>query len=187
MTNEIKEMLRTSIIVDAEHGRIKTTDTAIAYHCDIYATRITKSLEDFLGYEKASKLLRDSALYPTFDNLTTSAKAVPNWQAMSHQDRLDVILTVYQFLGYGKYTVSALDRMPIQVTTASSFLSEGYLENMKEWQWPLRKDLFCNEICGYLQAAFAVIFDKPVNQVKTVETLCRATGSDLCAFEVEVN
>jgi hypothetical protein len=186
MTIQIAPIIEGLISIDSSRARIQVGNLEVAYHCDKFATRITKGLEDILGVDKASTLLADSAARTAFRMLNELTATLPEWGGLSTAEKLGVIFDAYKVLGDGSVQTGYTGGSSAQVTSPTSYLAEGYLENMQRWQWPLRKDHYCHELCGLIQAAFAVALGKDLAAIRVAETECRTTGAGQCEFAVEV-
>ena len=186
MTDSIVEKTKAAIAIDADRARITIAGHEVAYHCDKFATRIIKGLEDILGVEKASELLANSAAVTTLEMNQALVKLEPDWGSFSVSQRLEKVFEIYKLLGFGAVKAERMDGSSTKVTSKSSYLAEGYLENMQRWMWPVREKIFCHDMCGYLQSAWALVSEKPLDAVAVKETQCRATGADQCVFIVEV-
>jgi hypothetical protein len=186
MADSIVEKTKAAIKIDADLARITIAGQEVAYHCDKFATRIIKGLEDILGVEKASELLANSAATTTLELNQALVKLEPDWDKLGVPQRLEKIFEIYKLLGFGAVKAEKMDGSSTKVTSKSSYLAEGYLENMQRWMWPIREKIFCHDMCGYLQSAWALATDKPLGAFAVKETQCRTTGADQCVFIVEV-
>ncbi len=186
MADPIVDLIKNQIYVDPEHSRIKFGAADIAYHCDKFATRITKGLEDVLGIEKTSALLNQSAAESNFANFQAGLSVDDTFSNMSVPEKMDVILAIYNVLGHGAITLEKNDGTSTKAHSKHSYLAEGFIENMEHWQWKKREEPFCHEMCGDLRAAFASATGKDLSDITVKEIQCRTMGSDECVFEVEV-
>jgi hypothetical protein len=89
-------------------------------------------------------------------------------------------------LAYGAFEGNGVSEAGGKVTSKSSYVAEGWLENLERWNWTLRENPVCHDACGQIAAALAVAFGKPVETYSVTETACRAKGDDTCEFVVEV-
>ena len=186
MVNPIVEKLQASVKVDPARSRISVAGEEFAYHCDKFATRIIRGLEDVLGVDKARDLIARSAAQTYLDTINSFAAPMPEWKSASVVDKLEAMAESWKTFGFGAVTYDKMDGSSTTARSASSYLAEGYLENMERWKWPVRKTPFCHDQVGYLQAAFAAATGKDLSAIKVTETQCRSTGADMCVFEVEV-
>jgi hypothetical protein len=187
MYNQIAQDLLGTVKVDADRSRIELGGKEVAYHCDKFATRIIKGLEDVLGVEKATELLVHSAAQTTYDMLSAFVATEPTWGKLDVAGKLAAIFDIYKLQGYGAVVPEKMDGTSTAVASDSSYLAEGFFENMQRWGWMMRQKPFCHDMCGYLQAAFALSTGKDLSAVKVTEAQCRAAGSARCVFDVEVS
>ena len=185
MYHQIAQDLLGTVQVDADRSRIELGGSEVAYHCDKFATRIIKGLEDVLGIDKASELLTQAAAKTSYDMLSSFVANEPAWSGLDVPGKLVAIFDIYKLQGYGAVTPESMDGGSTKVLSDSSYLAEGFFENMQRWGWMMRQKPFCHDMCGYLQAAFALATAKDLSAVKVRETGCRAAGSTTCVFDVE--
>lgn len=185
MPNPIIERLKSTITIDADHSRIKISNTDIAYHCDKFATRITKGLEDVLGFEETVALINKYTAESMMSTLEPLAKA-PTFTALPVSEKLDTLLEIYKMLGNGAVTLEKSDGTSTKAHTKYSYLAESFIENMDRWQWKFRSEPFCHEMSGNLCGAFAISTGKELANISVKEVKCRTMGADECVFEVEV-
>lgn len=184
--NAIAEKFLATTEIDVPHSRIKMGGEEVAYHCDKFGTRIIKGLEDVMGYEKAAELISHSAAVTVTDLLTNFISKQPEWAGLDVAGKLAAIFDIYKLLGAGAFTAEKTDGSSTKVTSKSSYIAEGWLENMARWRWDLRENPVCHDNCGYLRAAFALATGKSIDAITVKETECRAAGKDACVFEVGV-
>jgi predicted hydrocarbon binding protein len=185
MPSQIAEAFRASIRIDADRSRITIGGCEVAFHSDKFATRIFKGLEDVLGVESAAEILKDSAAQCITDLLANFLRSQAGWSKMAVDERLIAILEIYKLLGYGAVKLEKFDGGSTTASSDSSYVAISFLQNNKNWNWPLRKTPFCSDMCGYLQAAFALATDKNLESYDVVEKECRSQGKDVCIFQVE--
>jgi hypothetical protein len=144
-------------------------------------------LEDVLG-DDAVVLLRDEAATGTMSLLSEFLQAQPEWETMATEERLAVVFDIFKMLSYGAVEITHMDGTSTRLVSPTSYLANGYLVNAAQWRWPVvRKKPFCHDMCGHLQAAFAMANGIPLDKVCVTETECRAAGAEACVFEVEVS
>ncbi len=175
MMNPMVEKLKASIAVDAARSRISVGGEEFAYHCDKFNTRIIKGLEDVLGPAKARELIARTAAQSLLEMFKSFAASMPEFQTASVADKLTGFAECWKILGFGAVTFDKMDGSSTKARSTTSYLAEGYLENMKRWSWPVRKTPFCYDLEGYLQAAFAAATGKDLASISVVETQCRTT------------
>ncbi len=186
MANPMIEKLKASIAVDAARSWISVGGEEFAYHCDKFNTRIIKGLEDVLGPAKARELIMRTASQNLLEMFKSFAASTPEFQAADTAEKLTGLTECLKLLGFGAVALDKMDGSSTQARSTTSYLAEGYLENMQRWGWPVRKAPFCYDLEGYLQAAFAAATGKDLASISVTETQCRTAGADSCIFEVEV-
>lgn len=186
MDNTIIQQIQAAVEIDAERSRIRLAGHEVAYHCEKFSTRIIRGLEDVLGVEEANALIQQTAAESLYKALAQLPETQPGWATMPRAERLALLFAVFKMLGYGAVRVAATNGNRTQVTSANSYLAQGFFENAEQWRWSKRSAPFCHDMCGYLRAAFAVSDGVPLDRVAVKETTCRTMGAEVCTFEVEV-
>jgi len=180
---------KNSMEIFPDRSRLMVGGTEMAFHCDKFNTRITKSLEDVLGIEEGGELLRSSAERTTHAFLSkflSDGETKATFEALPPPDRLQAIFRIFKVLAYGALETAELGEKRSVFRSTSTYLAEGWLENQKRWHWEDREAPVCHDIRGYLGAALALAFDKPAGSYRLVETRCRAMGQEVCEFIAEV-
>jgi hypothetical protein len=185
--NPLVDLIRKNIILDAETSRMSLGKLEIAYHCERFATRVTKGMEDIIGIDQAAEMIRNAAATNMYDSMINGIGSYPQFLAMSIPQRLDTYIGIYKVVGFGDIDVDDASGCSTMAHSHHSFLAEGYLENMAAWQWKPRQVPFCHEMCGYIQALFAIATQKELAAITVRETECRTMGKESCIFKVEVN
>lgn len=186
---EVRDQVLSSLNADAERSRLDFGGVEVSFHCDKFNTRIIKGLEDVLGFEDARKLLVEESEKAHLKFLEATLKNGPAsaaFQALSPADKLQAVFEVYKLLAYGAFDGSGLSEKGGTVTSKTSYLAEGWLENLERWNWSLRENPLCHDACGHIAAAAEFAFGKPAGTFKVKETKCRSKGDDICEFVVEV-
>jgi len=170
---------------DAERSRLEIGGTEVAYHCDKFNTRILKNIEDVMGYEDGSKLLREWAEKTTHESLESFLGKDSEFQALDPRGRMETILEIFKILAYGAISIKSFGETGAVFTSPHSYLAEGWLENRKAWGWTLRQGPACHDMCGHLAAAMCIAFGKPVGSFLAQETSCRTMDAAECVFEIK--
>ncbi|MGQ9501846.1 MAG: hypothetical protein ACUVSB_07275 [Anaerolineae bacterium] len=186
MNDAIIHQLQAAAEVDPVRSRIRIAGYEVAYQCARFSTRIIRGLEDVLGVEEANALIQQAAAESLYKPLAQRLEAQPGWASMPRQERLALIFSIFKMLGYGAMDIAETNGNRTRVTSANSYLAEGFFENAEQWRWSKRSAPFCHDMCGYLRAAFAVSDGVPLDQVIVKEIACRTMGAELCIFDVEV-
>ena len=168
-----------------EKSRLEMGHHEVAFHCDKFNTRIIKGLENVLGIDEAKGILISTAEHSTYEMLEDffhSEKYREIFSSLTPMERLQTIFEIFKVLGYGAVNVDELGERTARFSSKSSYLSEGWLENMERWNWKMREAPVCHDLCGYLQGAMAIALDKPAGSFAVKENRCRAMGEEICEF-----
>ena len=172
---------------DAEHSRITTSGIEIAYQSDKFSTRIIKGIEDVMGYEAASQLIKANACKATLNTFMKIQGKLGIGNLKTPQEKMEALFLIWKKLGNGSVTMVELSPTRAVFETHTSFLAVGYQENMKNWHWPQREKPFCHDLTGYLQAVVAAALQIPPQKITATETECMTMGAEKCTFILEVS
>lgn len=185
----IRDLLVSTVKADPERSRLEFGGTEVAFHCDKFNTRIIKGMEDVIGVEQASRLLAASAEKTHYDWLKgffIDGEGKAAFGALSAAEKLAACFEVYKVFAYGAFDGSGLSESGGKVISKTSYLAEGWIENLERWKWSLRDNPVCHDACGTIAAAAAISYGKPLGTYVVTETKCRSKGDDSCEFAVEV-
>ena len=186
---KIKDVFVGTLAVDVNRSRLSLGGREVSFHCDKFNTRVVKGMEDIAGVGEAHRLLSHQAEKSHYDLLTgffANSGAGETFQSLKPEERLATIFDIYKILAYGSFHAVSVSPETGVVTSPSSYLAEGWLENMSRWDWKLRQEPLCHDACGHIAAAYSLAFDKDVGSYTVRETECRAKGDPQCSFVVEV-
>ena len=186
---QVKEAFLGTIKADADKSRLEFGGTEVSFHCDKFNTRVVKGLEDVVGVDDAHNLLSRQAEithHAFLQKFFVDGPGAEAFSALSPEDKLAAIFEIYKVLAYGAFEGNGIGEAGGKVTSKSSYVAEGWLENLERWNWTLRENPVCHDACGQIAAALAVAFGKPAETYSVTETTCRAKGDDICEFVVEV-
>jgi hypothetical protein len=186
---QVKEAFLGSVKADADKSRLEFGGTEVSFHCDKFNTRVVKGLEDVVGVDDAHKLLSRQAEithHAFLQKFLLGGRGAEAFSSLSPAEKLAAIFDIYKVLAYGAFEGNGVSEAGGKVTSKSSYVAEGWLENLERWNWTLRENPVCHDACGQIAAALAVAFGKPVETYSVTETACRAKGDDTCEFVVEV-
>jgi hypothetical protein len=178
-----------TIEVHPEKSRLEFGGAEVSFHCDKFNTRVVKGLEDVVGFNDANRILASISEKSHYDLLTTflnSGDAADDFASLSPEDKVASIFEIYKVFAYGSFDSSGIGESGGIVTSGSSYVAEGWLENMERWNWELRGKPVCHDACGHIAAAVGFAYGKPAGTYTVTETKCRSMGDDLCEFKVEV-
>jgi len=187
--SEIKDLLISTIKVYPEKSRLEFGGSEVSFHCDKFNTRIVKGLEDVIGFEEAKALLSaiaEKAHYEMLKSFLKNGAGVEKFSGLSVEDKLSAVFDIYKVFAYGAFDGKGMKADGGKVTSPTSYVAEGWLENLERWKWKLRDNPVCHDACGQIAAALSIVYDKPVGKYVVNETKCRAKGDDVCEFTVEV-
>lgn len=173
---------------DPEKSVLVIGGTDVAFHCDKFNTRILKNIEDVMGYEEGSILLRNWAArttYKAFKKFLVDGAGSSMFGGLDPRGRMEAQFELFKVLAYGAVKVDRLDEAGGSFSSKTSYLAEGWLENKKAWGWELRQGPACHDMCGHISAAMSLAYGKPEGAFTVRETDCRTTGADSCIFIAE--
>lgn len=173
---------------DQEKSTLSLGGTPVSFHCDKFNTRILKNIEDVMGYEDGSRLLKKWAAQTTYEALTrflVEGPGAAHFSGLDPKARLEAIFELFKVLAYGAVKIVSVDEKKAVFSSATSYLAEGWLENKKNWGWETRHGPACHDLAGHLVAAMALAYGKPFTAYAARETSCRTEGHPECVFEVE--
>jgi hypothetical protein len=162
--------------------------TDVAFHCDKFNTRILKNIEDVMGYEEGSLLLKKWAsqtTYAAFRKFLSEGSGSAGFSTLDAKGKLEAQLEMFKVLAYGAVRITKFNAESCVFSSRTSYLAEGWLENKAAWGWGLRMGPACHDMCGHLSAAMSLAFGKPEGAYVVQETACRTMGADECVFEAE--
>jgi hypothetical protein len=184
----VRDLLMSTIEVFPEKSRLEFGGTEVSFHCDKFNTRVVKGFEDVVGYDDAYTLLSNCAEtthYGLLKSFFGNGEAASFFDGLSPEEKLAAIFEVYKVFAYGAFD-GGVNENGGTVTSATSYVAEGWLENMERWKWAYRDNPVCHDACGQIAAAMALAFGKDTGTYKVVENKCRSKGEDICEFAVEV-
>lgn len=185
----IRDLLVSTVKADPERSRLEFGGTEVSFHCDKFNTRVIKGMEDVIGFEQAVRLLSASSEtthYAMLKQFFLDGEGKAAFAALSPGDKLAACFEAYKVFAYGAFDGAGLGETGGKVVSKSSYIAEGWLENLERWKWSLRENPVCHDACGQIAAAAAIAFGKAAGTYAVVETKCRSKGDDVCEFAVEV-
>jgi len=136
-------------------------------HCHHYMSLTTKLAEDFadLGGIGVLREATEDSMRPLFDSYFAEHGV------NSPEDRLKICAEYYKMMGMGAMEISG-DADGGEVTLAHSHVDEGWVKKWAKTDKPIN-----HFTCGYVAAAFAAAFDKPVRSFEVTETSSIVMGA----------
>ena len=192
MTDKIASLTEAyehSVNFSPEKSRLEKGNHEVAFHGDRLNTRITKGIEDVLGIEGARSILvptAETSTYGLLKDFFHSDRFKDDFSSLTPIERLKAVFEIFRMLGYGAVEIEEFSEGAARFSSKSSYLAEGWLANLEKWNWKIREDPVCHDLCGYLQSAMAIALDKPAGSFTVNEKQCRAMGKEKCEFTAEV-
>ncbi|MET0029048.1 MAG: 4-vinyl reductase [Candidatus Thiodiazotropha sp.] len=158
---------------DVEHNCLFVEGEAMVFHCNHYLTNLQRTILD-ADYIDSRLFLIGSAADAVFNQLSHLC------DGMDRQTSRDTIESVYKTFGYGLIDLSDLTEQGGSVSTRKSFMSKTWAAKYGISHKPV--DYYT---AGFLAAAFAVMFDRPLADITVEQTHCMACGHDFNRFELD--
>lgn len=151
---------------DSEHNCLVVEGEAMVFHCHHYLTNLQRTILD-AEYIDSRPFMIGSAADAAFNQLSRICAG------RSTQEARQEIQLVYKTFGYGLIDLSNLDADGGVVKTTKSFHSRAW-----KTKFGLSKKPVDYYTAGYLAAAFAVLFKRPLAEVFVEQTTCMACGDE---------
>lgn len=152
---------------DIQHGALEVGGEAMIFHCHHYMNYLQRSILD-ADYIDSPRFLVGSAADAVKNQLTHLCKGldVPAAKEMAED--------IYKAFGYGLIDLSSMNADGIELKTVKSFFS-------KTWEMKFGPTQKCIDFytTGFIAAAYAVIYDIPLEHINAQQTSCMAKG-DSC-------
>ncbi|MBN2866241.1 MAG: 4-vinyl reductase [Thiotrichales bacterium] len=152
---------------DTQHNHLEIGGEAMVFHCHHYMNYLQRSILD-ADYIDSSLFLIGSAADSAYHQLLELCTG------LSIDEAKQMAESVYKHFGFGLIDLSNMDENGIELTTYKSFFSKTWVMKFGPCKKPV--DYYTS---GYLAAAYAVIFNKPLGQIHAQQTTCMATGDSL--------
>jgi hypothetical protein len=152
-------------IYDKEHCALVIGDEAMLYHCHHYLVTLQKTVFD-AEYLDGTAMIIGCAADSVYNQLSHLC------QGLSQDDAKEMAEQVYKTFGNGLIDLSNLGEDGGKIETKKSILSKAWLLN-----YGVSKKAVDCYTSGFLAAAYAVIYNKPLSEVKALQSECMACGT----------
>jgi hypothetical protein len=147
---------------DTEHNCLEVGGEAMIFHCHHYLNYLMRSILD-ADYIDSRPFFIGSAADAVYGQLSNLC------QGLSPDQAKVMAAEVYKTFGYGLIDLSGMTEAGITLKTVKSYYSKTWVMKFGHSQKPV--DYYT---CGYLAAAYAVIYQRPLNTVHAEQTTCMA-------------
>ena len=151
---------------DSRHNCISIAGEAMIFHCHHYLSVLLRTILD-AEYIDSRPFIIGSAADAVYNQLKNLCAGLDRDQSRQ------MVQEVYKTFGYGLINIASMDENGVTVQTTKSVFSRAWKQKFGLSQKPV--DFYTT---GYLAAAYAVIFEKPLSEVHGVQTTCMACGDD---------
>ncbi|MEA1916131.1 MAG: 4-vinyl reductase [Campylobacterota bacterium] len=151
---------------DKEHCVLMIEDEAMMYHCHHYLTNLQKTIFD-AEYIDSVPFIVGSAADSVYNQLSNLCRD------KSEDESKQSIEQLYKTFGNGLIDLSSMNENGITLTTTKSILSKTWLLQFEKSSQPV--DCYTT---GFLAAAFAVIYNKNLDEISAKQTTCMACGDE---------
>lgn len=163
---------------DPETNRHYMNQVNTVFHCHHYAALYTQMADDagelFNGLDLIEESARDS-FYPIISGYLQRNKI------SDIAERASLIEKYWALAGMGKLKVVDFSKEEGMVEMPFSHIDAGWIK-----KWGKREKPINYFTAGFLSAAFAAIFDMPVDSFKTTETQSLVSGAEKSVFSIEL-
>lgn len=159
---------------DEAHNYLEIGGEAMIFHCHHYMMNLQRTILD-AEYINSELFLIGSAadsLFYQFSNLC---------DGLTIEESKKMAEDIYKTFGNGLIDLSEMSEDGGTLTTKSSFFSKTWL--IKYGKSAKLVDYYT---AGFLAAAYAVIYKKPLSQVSAKQLTCMACGDSANSFEVKL-
>lgn len=156
---------------DTEHNYLEIGGEAMVFHCHHYINYLQRSILD-ADYIDSRPFLIGSAADAIYHQLTNLC------EGLSIEESKQMAEDIYKTFGYGLIDLTAMDENGIKLETSHSFFSKTWEMKFGKSDKPV--DYYTT---GFLAAAYAVIYKKPLANIYAVQSTCMACG-DACNTHV---
>ncbi len=151
---------------DKEHNYLEIGGEAMIFHCHHYITNLQRTILD-AEYIESSKFLIGSAADSLYYQLSNLCKG------LSLDESKKMAQDIYKCFGYGLIDLSSMDESGCTLTTTKSFFSKTWEMKFGRSKKPV--DYYTS---GFLAAAYAVIYNKKLEDIQAMQTTCMACGDE---------
>ena len=158
---------------DTNHHCLEIGGEAMVFHCHHYMDYLQRSILD-AEYIDSALFLIGSAADASYNQLNELCAG------LTTEDAKRMAESVYKTFGFGLIDLSSMNKNGIELTTYKSFFSKTWLMKFGNAKKPV--DYYTT---GYLAAAYAVIFNQPLDNINATQTTCMAKGDSFNTHSVK--
>jgi hypothetical protein len=151
---------------DEKHNCHVVAGEAMIFHCHHYLNYLQRSILD-ADYIESRPFLIGSAADAVFYQLKNLC------QGLSVEESKTMAADVYKTFGYGLIDLSDMNENGVTVRTFKSYHSKTWLMKFGRSNKPV--DYYTS---GFIAAAFAVIYQRPLSEIQVEQTTCIACGAE---------
>ena len=150
---------------DEEHNYLEIAGEAMIFHCHHYLTNLQRTILDADYIDSRPFMVGSAAdaVYNQLSNLCIGSDIA---------DAKKMAEDIYKCFGYGLIKLNKMDENGIELTTTKSFFSKAW--DMKFGKSDKPVDYYTT---GFLAAAYAVVYNKPLSEVHAEQIDCIACGA----------
>lgn len=157
---------------DAKHHALEIAGEAMIFHCHHYINYLQRSILD-ADYIDSPRFMIGAAADSVYLQLQNTC------QGLSLDEGKAMAESIYPTFGYGLIDLSALTSEGGVLTTYKSFFSKTWQLKFGAANRPV--DYYTR---GYLAAAYATLYQIPLNEVVVTQSRCMACGDEFNQFEI---
>lgn len=157
---------------DREHHGLEVAGEAMVFHCHHYLNYLLRSILDADYIDSRPFLIGSAAdaLYPQLQRLCAG---------LSRPEAKNMVASVYKTFGYGLIDLTEMTENGMVLNTVKSFFSKTWALKFGHSDKPV--DYYTS---GFLAAAYAVLYERPLAEVTVEQTACMACGDACNTHEV---
>ncbi|MEM7183640.1 MAG: 4-vinyl reductase [Spirochaetota bacterium] len=152
----------------------------VVFHCNHYNLFLQRTIEDASEYIPSEQILTDGGAISIYAMLKQLFNQ--NSQYSMANKRLSIASYIYSYLGFGLLDLSSLSEEGGSITTPVTHYSYAWKQKWGQRDKPV--DFFT---CGFIQAAAAIAFGKPINYYHVQQSKCVSMGAEENQFEIKRN
>lgn len=156
---------------DEKHSCLDVAGEAMIFHCHHYLNYLLRSILD-ADYIDSRPFLIGAAADSSYLQLSQLCKGLKPEEAKK------MVASVYKTFGYGLLDLTNMTEWGLSLNTVKSFFSKTWLMKFGHSKRPV--DYYTS---GFLAAAYAVIYKRPLREVHVEQTQCMSLG-DPCNTHV---
>jgi predicted hydrocarbon binding protein len=169
----MKTLTTQPIVFHREINQAVLGGEPLVFHCHHYNCILQRTLLDPADIQMKQVLI-DAAAEVVFNQLHQLAK-----KGESGAQRLSEFSEIFRVLGFGVLELNRISEKGGKASAPFSHYGLGFLS-----KWGRQESPACYFNSGFIEAAAAAAFDKPLGTYRCVETECIAQGAKACQFEL---